>query len=136
MREKIFISYEKYGILINQLVEKIKRSEEYESIKYIYGVTRGGLPIAVHLSHYLGVPFLDQIIFLSKDNFTINSGNILIVDDICDTGRTLEKYKNFKTATLFYKKRASVIPDFYVEVVEKWQIFPWEIRDEIPNRKE
>ncbi len=136
MRDKEFISYEGYGLLMNQLVKKIKSSKEYESIKYVYGIIRGGLPIAVHLSHYLGVPLFEQNLFSLETIFTINPSNILIVDDICDTGRTLEKYKDFKTATLFYKERASVMPDFYVEVVEKWQIFPWERRDEISNRPE
>ena len=51
----------------------------------VYGFPRGGLCLAVALSHSLGLPLLEEPI-----------NNSLIVDDIYDTGHTLEKVKHIK----------------------------------------
>jgi len=85
----------------------------------IFGIPRGGLIIAVKLSHLLGVPL--TLIQPLKDN------NCLVVDDVADTGATLEKFKNYKTATLHYKPWSSVKPTYYVEETTDWIIYPWEI---------
>lgn len=63
--------------------------------------------------------------------------NILIVDDLVDTGKTVEFVKNhfknelpnnsIKIAALYYKPKKSVIkPDYYVEETSDWIVFPWE----------
>lgn len=71
---------------------------------YIVGLTRGGLVPAVYMSHYLDVPMETlQVSFrdhnrnesncwMSEDAFGYDCGqkNILIVDDINDTGATLD----------------------------------------------
>ena len=53
----------------------------------VYGFPRGGLCLAVALSHSLGIPLLDE-----------PKNNSLIVDDIYDTGYTLEKVKHIKSS--------------------------------------
>ena len=67
---------------------------------YIVGLTRGGLVPAVYLSHYLNVPMetlkvslrdnadTESNFWMSEDAY--NGKNILIVDDINDTGATLD----------------------------------------------
>lgn len=67
---------------------------------YIVGLTRGGLVPAVYLSHYLDVPMETLKVSLRDDADTesnlwmaedaYNGKNILIVDDINDTGATLD----------------------------------------------
>lgn len=62
--------------------------------------------------------------------------NILIVDDLVDSGTTLvfvltllKQYApdaTIKTAVLFYKKSSSIKPDYYVEETTSWIVFPWE----------
>lgn len=84
----------------------------------VYGIPRGGLCIAVTLSHYLNIPLLD----LPQDN-------CLIVDDIYDSGKTLEKYKNYKNASYFVlisKKDPTWFDSFLITKTEDWIIFPWE----------
>ena len=51
---KIYIDWENFGIMMDELYEIIKIS----NIKFdgIYGIPRGGLPIAVALSHKLNLP--------------------------------------------------------------------------------
>lgn len=68
---------------------------------------------------------------------------ILLVDDIFDTGKTMEAVKNIiapvstniKIATLFYKPTHSLVnftPDFYLKTIDKWLVFPHEIVDLTP----
>lgn len=61
---------------------------------------------------------------------------VLIVDDIVDSGKTLKeilsllksKYPNteFEIASIYYKKRAVIKPDYYVREANCWIEFFWE----------
>ena len=88
----------------------------------IHGIKRGGLIPAVMLSHILNTPISDII-----DPYT------LVVDDICDTGETLNSYKELKCpiATIHYKRSAIIEPTFWRELVddETWIVYPWERTD-------
>jgi len=66
----------------------------------------------------------------------VRDKNVLIVDDVVDSGRTLEIVsqqvrlrgaKNVKSAALFVKPRSIINPDYYVVKTTKWVLFPWEI---------
>jgi len=129
--DKRIITYEEYGNLLSELVVKIKKSPLINQINCVFGINRGGHPIAVHLAHHLNIPYE----YLDPE---YRLGVSLIVDDIADTGKTLKNYHQdaAATATLFYKKRSVVIPTFYVEETDMWICFPWERIDEIPNRPE
>ena len=88
------------------------------------GIPRGGLVVAVRLSHLLDVPLIDSTVHLLPTS-------TLVVDDIADTGRTLERFRkgcvHVYIATLYYHKQSSVVPDFWVrEKTDKWIVFPWE----------
>ena len=52
------------------------------SLSGVYGVPRGGLVLAVCLSHRLGIPLLEQ-----------PQAGCLVVDDIYETGRTVAAYR-------------------------------------------
>lgn len=62
--------------------------------------------------------------------------SILIVDDLVDSGKTMEYIKNLlqnelpestiKTAVLYYKPCSRIKPDYFVEETEAWIVFPWE----------
>jgi hypoxanthine phosphoribosyltransferase len=132
---KEIITYEEYGILLNELVEKIKADCNLRKVKFIYTFVRGGLPIAVHLSHFLN---LDVLTDQSDVNFPMyGMDEILVVDDIADTGKTLDGFQRlFPTATLYYKPRSIIKPTYFVRETTKWIVFPWEREDETPNRPE
>ena len=139
--EKTIITYDMYDHMMDKLVEMIEFSKLYTKIKYVYGPLRGGLPMAVHLSHHLDLKFVipGQIGALDKHELS----QTLIVDDVADTGKTLHRFKlgwdiikaDFICATLHYKSRSSIVPDFYVEETNKWVCYPWEKLDEEPNRE-
>jgi len=60
----------------------------------------------------------------------------LVVDDIADTGETLDEAQsylhscgvsNIRFATLHRKPSSSFVPDWYVDVVDGWVVYPWEL---------
>ena len=84
----------------------------------VYGIPRGGLCLAVALSHHLDIPLLD----LPQDN-------CLIVDDIYDSGKTLEKYKKYKNCSYFVlisKKFPTWFDSYLTMQNDEWIIFAWE----------
>jgi len=77
----------------------------------------------------------------------VKDKNVLLVDDIADTGDSLilaKNYllerdpKNLMTATLHYKITSKIKPDFFAEEVENdvWIIYPWEKRETARKLKE
>ena len=90
----------------------------YKTFTGVYGIPRGGLCLAVKLSHYLNIPLLD----LPQDG-------CLIVDDIYDSGKTLEKYRNYKNAHYFVlisKKEPTWFDAYTYMQNDEWIVFAWE----------
>lgn len=144
---KIKISWKKIDNQINNLLDKIEK----ENFKpdCIIGIACGGLIPATLIAKKLNIKSLYSINASSYTNKTkgqvkvlhipniLNAKNILIVDEIADTGDTLKKvlnkfknkYKNLdiKTGTLFVNKnKCKYYPDYYLEKTNKWVIFPWD----------
>ena len=114
------LSWYNFEIFIKELAFKIKKSNTIYTD--IYGIPRGGLIIAVKLSHLLNIPVSDTI-----------SQHTLIVDDISDSGKTLSilfKTLRFKhdTACLFMRYDTNFIPTFCYCIIKNnnWIEFPWE----------
>ena len=83
---KYYVDWDEINALVFRLRFKIG------FFKNIYGLPRGGLIPAVMLSHQLGIP-------MAKGDI---GPDTLIVDDICDSGETLDKLvKNTKHYILF-----------------------------------
>lgn len=127
MENKIFYSWIDFDLDIKILSEKVIVYKDL--IKNIYGVPRGGLVVAIVLSHYLKKP-----IILEKKRITSKT---LIVNDISDTGNTLSKLlmkrTYFMVLTLFKKNGTIFNPEYYVreKLPDSWIVFPWEL--EIKN---
>jgi hypoxanthine phosphoribosyltransferase len=120
--EKIYLSWDDIKTAVESLAYQIKKSNiEISAIK---GLQRGGLIPAVMLSHLLDIPMTENKIIGS---------NVLVVDDICDTGETLLYYKQTKnpTVTIHHKQTAIVEPNFYYSLTpqDKWLVYPWERKD-------
>ena len=121
---KIFLSWKDIDDAVTSIAHRIKASDI--EINTITGLARGGLIPAVMLSHKLNIPFHMSV--------SSASGNVLIVDDICDSGETLKRFSygdSFYTATIHHKQLAIYTPDFYYSLApdEYWIVYPWENND-------
>lgn len=119
-QKKQWLGWNEFDLAIGRLTRQIKRSKK--KFKYIVGIPRGGLVVAVALSHRLKLPLkLNMPVPLTKQK-------ILVADDIVDSGKTLERFKGMKIATIFWKEKSIVKPDFYYSKLDEktWMIFPWE----------
>jgi hypoxanthine phosphoribosyltransferase len=121
---KRFLDWVDIEILVKKLINQISNSPNPP--RYITGLPRGGLIPAVMISHALDIPFISP----GKIKQYPQS-DILIVDDIADSGETLLKYKKYTTAVLHYKPQSYHIPTYYAEEVvnEDWIIYPFERAD-------
>ncbi len=84
----------------------------------IYGVPRGGLCLAVALSHKLNINLISEPI-----------KNSLIVDDVYETGITLNNLKDIDGATffvLFSKIKSTWWNTVFNSDKSEWIVFPWE----------
>ena len=99
-------------------VEYIADECKFLEFSGIYGIPRGGLCLAVALSHRLKINLLSEPI-----------KNSLIVDDVCETGITLNAYKNIEGA-MFFVLFSKIKPTWWKTVniskKKEWIVFPWE----------
>lgn len=124
MKTKVYLTWEQVEKFVNIVKNKYVLEEPFTGV---YGLPRGGLVLAVMLSHKLNIPLL-----------AAPSDGCLIVDDICDSGESLLHYfqnssgrskKRYTIATLVYKENLlGVVPDCYLipETDDHWIVFPWE----------
>jgi len=133
---KVFCNYFDYSILCDSLVEQLKTNKQ---LKFIYGIPTGGLPLAVHLAKHLNLELLDE-----EDLYwNWNSKELLICDDIIDTGITLETFfkerewlKEVLIVSLYWKYNLSIKPNYFAKIAKEyeWIVFPWEPKNEEMNR--
>ena len=93
----------------------------------IYGVPRGGLCLAVALSHKLNVQIIERPL-----------KNSLIVDDVFETGLTLNNFKNIEGANffvLFSKKEPIWWNTVNLSQKQEWVVFPWENKEKATIEK-
>ena len=136
MSIKIIISYKAYGVLVNDLCKQL--IETNNNFSAVYALPRGGLPIAVHISHHLNIPLINN---LTQFNSEFKDGKLLVVDDIVDTGKTYDRFIeiaglmniDFYTATLYYKPGSEYLPDLFLLQTNDWIVFPWEKIEEKPS---
>ncbi|SFV63203.1 Putative nucleotide phosphoribosyltransferase [hydrothermal vent metagenome] len=140
---KIYYPYEEFKDDLKTLTQKID-----QPFDAILGIARGGLSMAQMLGEYYDLRKVYAINTIgyegtekkeSVEVFNIpdlkEAKQVLIVDDIVDSGDTLieilnslnEKYPCvvFLTASLFHKKTAKITPTWYVKAPKGWIEFFW-----------
>ena len=109
-----YFSWSEFDKSVEHIANKCKLLE----FSGIYGVPRGGLCLAVALSHKLKINLISEPI-----------KNSLIVDDIYETGITLNNFKDIEGA-MFFVLFSKIKPTWWntVNISEKreWIVFPWE----------
>jgi len=99
-------------------VEQIAKKCRLREFSGIYGVPRGGLCLAVALSHKLKIELISE-----------PKKNSLIVDDVYETGLTLTTFKDVEGAmffVLFSKVKPTWWNTVYISKKSQWIVFPWE----------
>ena len=139
--------YYGYDEFKKDMLKLSKMAKEYNP-DIILAIARGGLSIshilgellenrnvfALNSIHYDDTAKLEIIKIFNIPDLGSNK-KVLIVDDIIDSGDTIkevlkilkEKYSlnDYKIASIFYKKDASITPDFTVKEAKEWIDFFW-----------
>ncbi len=141
-----------YKMLLS-IADKIRKDNFRPDV--IVGVSRGGWPPArvlsdlldnpnlanVKVEFYLGVaetkgePTLTQPV-----STTVLDKKVLVVDEVADTGKSLELIKRHlekegstevRIATVYYKPWSIITPDYYAKETSCWIVFPWEVKETV-----
>ena len=123
---KEFVSWELIDDCVTDIAFHLKNTNK--EFKGVYGIPRGGVILAVMLSHKLNVPYIETIDKVNED--------VIIIDDIADTGKTLKKYKSHYNkkkcyyVTIHEHKQSIIKPEYSViDKGDKWIVYPWETED-------
>jgi len=98
---------------------------------------------SIRIAHYTnGVRREEQARLSSPLCIDVRGMRVLLVDDISDTGDTLqlalEHIGGFspqvvKVAVLHHKQSSTIVPDFYAQKITKWRwiTYPWAIKEDL-----
>lgn len=91
----------------------------------VTGPPRGGIIPAIIVSHALGMSFIEWARF---DTSLSSIKDVLIVDDITCTGKTLSLYPAHMKAVIFKRATSTVVPQIFLKEIEDniWIKFPYE----------
>ena len=123
---KEFISWNLIDECVTEIAFYIKDTKK--EFKGVYGIPRGGSLLAVMLSHKLDLPYIENIDNVNED--------VIIIDDIADTRKTLKKYKSHHISeknyyvTIHEHEQSIVKPEYSViNKGDKWIVYPWETEE-------
>ena len=113
---KVKIDYNYYKCAVEAMAEQIK--DKGRSYDAIYPIPRGGYFTAIQLSQLLGIRI--------ECDIRKTTSKTLVVDDICDSGKTIKGFSNNDTAVTFVKERSKDKVSFCGGIVDDndWLIFP------------
>lgn len=140
---KKFVGWAEIEHCADLLLDRLKRKNI--QIDMIVGIERGGLIPASIISYKLKLPMVSvNTDGITKSNLMISRKNILVIDDINDTGTTLKdiipkinQYCDKVSIGVFYEKEHTEYNNkdcFYgIKIPSDWWIvFPWE-KEEYKN---
>ncbi|MDY7106312.1 MAG: phosphoribosyltransferase [Actinomycetota bacterium] len=146
--EREILTWERYGVAARELATQVAESGFRPHL--ILGIARGGLIPAGSLGYALSIkncwimnveyytdvderldvpvilpPYLELVDLADQD--------MLIVDDVADTGHTLQMVHDFaagkvhevRTAVIYEKPRSVINCDYVWARTDKWINFPW-----------
>jgi hypoxanthine phosphoribosyltransferase len=144
------LTWEVFGTATRALAETIAIDGWVPDI--VVAVARGGLTVAGALAYALGVKNcgtinvefytgvderLDVPVVLppSLQLVDVTGLNVLVVDDVADTGHTLRLVREVlaqhvaeaRTAVLYHKSQSVIAPDYAWKQTDAWINFPWSV---------
>ena len=161
--EKTFISAE--SLLRDSMALGLKIARSGYRPTFIAGIWRGGTPvgiavqevldyqgihtdhIAIRTSSYTGIDQQEKTVRVHALDYLVSrvtaEDELLLVDDVFDSGRSLEaiiaeltqrcrrNLPRISIATVYYKplrNRSKLLPDYYIHSTESWLVFPHELQ--------
>ncbi|MDA9648771.1 phosphoribosyltransferase domain-containing protein [Flavobacteriaceae bacterium] len=144
--KKIYFTIEEMELALDEIINQISQTEWFPEL--IISINRGGCVPGVYLSHAINVPHKvidvqlrdekNKLNLAILENSLIYYSNILIIDDINDTGATFKlidhaidkKEINIYFASLIENNSSAFKVDFRGKVIDKslnpsWIVFPW-----------
>jgi len=140
MTKKAYYTWEQVEGMTQDILRQI-RDEKFDAV---VGLTRGGLTPAVLVSQYLDIPMHTLKVSLrdhqEKESLKVldklSGQRVLVIDDINDTGATLNYIKehwigNLTYAVLINNEASDADVDYSSININKmeddvWIVFPWE----------
>ena len=114
MTDVLRLSWVEFNVAVAKLAPLIDRTV----VRKLYGVPRGGLCIAVALSHATGIPL------------ELEPGpGCAIIDDIADTGKTLRELKGAQKLVWVLRPMSMLNCHSALKLAlndDRWVLFPWE----------
>jgi hypoxanthine phosphoribosyltransferase len=142
------LTWEAFGAATRELAHGVVASGFEPDL--VLSIARGGLPIGGAIAYALGIKNcftmnveyytgmderLDLPVVLPPvpDPVAMLDLNVLITDDVADTGHTLAMVHKFcaghvresRTCVLYSKPRSIITPDFAWRETDRWIAFPW-----------
>jgi hypoxanthine phosphoribosyltransferase len=146
--ERETLSYEAFGTASRDLAQQVADSGFEPDL--ILSIARGGLFLGGALGYALEVKnlFVMNVEFYTDvderldlpvvlpptlDAVDLAGANVLVADDVADTGKTLELVRDFcagyvadvRTAVVYEKPRSLVRCDYVWKRTDRWIDFPW-----------
>jgi uncharacterized protein len=152
------LSYEAFGTAGRELAQQV--ADDGFEADLILAIARGGLFLGGALGYALDVKnlFVMNVEFYTGvderlelpvvlpptlDVVDLTGANVLVADDVADTGKTLELVRDFcagyvaevRTAVIYEKPRSLVRCDYVWKRTDQWIDFPWSAQDPVVRRR-
>ncbi|MCW2829430.1 MAG: phosphoribosyltransferase [Aeromicrobium sp.] len=157
MADREILTWELFGVASRELALAVAESGFDPDV--VLGIARGGLVPAgsmayaldcknlftMNVEFYTGVgETLDTPVMLPPllDATELDDLSVLVVDDVADSGRTLELVFDFcrghvaevRTAVLYEKPRSIIKADYVWRRTDRWINFPWSAEPPVVTR--
>ncbi len=149
--KKFIINWSKFGQLTDKLAVSVLSAYK-DQVDAVIGIARGGVPISMiiadrleveldfmRIKSYKGIGIKAKPKIVSDVYIDLRNKKVLVVDDLVDQGDTfkfaieflnkMHSPKKINTAALFIKPWSKFKPDVYIESIDKWVVFPWELKE-------
>jgi uncharacterized protein len=157
--EREVLTYEGFGVASRELAHQV--ADDGFEPDLILSIARGGLFLGGALGYALDVKnlFVMNVEFYTGvderldlpvvlpptlDVVDLTGANVLVADDVADTGKTLELVRSFcagyvaavRTAVIYEKPASVVRCDYVWRRTDRWIDFPWSAEPPVRRRRE
>ncbi len=148
MNEREVLTYDGFGRATRELAQRIADDDYRPDV--VLSIARGGFFLGAGLGYALNVKnaFMMSVEFYTgvderlavpvvlppvPNRVDFSGLNVLIADDVADSGETLKLVRDFvagevnsvRSAVLYEKSRSVIKPDYSWRVTDSWIDFPW-----------